>query len=240
LAGAGGGTMKEIKDRQLVQSYLQAHQIESIFNEDIMPYLSIFHFEQGELILSQGEPSKYLYVLVKGKIKIYTTSAEGKTLILSFKTPIEVIGDIEYVQEIDTINTVEAVSTVYMIGVQHIMLKKFTNDFSPFLQFILKIITEKFYLKTNSMSFNLMYPVEVRLASYLLSVTHDENVSLLSGQLSTTSLTDTANLIGTSYRHLNRIIRQFCSDGMVERSKGFIVIKDREALKTLAGGNIYE
>lgn len=232
--------MKEINDGQLVQSYLQAHQIESIFNEDIIPYLSLYHFEQGELILSQGEPSKYLYVLVKGKIKIYTTSVEGKTLILSFKSPIEVIGDIEYVQEIDTINTVEAVSSVYLIGVQHTMLKKFTNDFSPFLQFILKIITEKFYLKNNSMSFNLMYPVEVRLASYLLSVTQDENDSLFSGQISTTRLTDTANLIGTSYRHLNRVIRQFCSNGLIERGKGSILIKDREALKTLAGGNIYE
>jgi CRP-like cAMP-binding protein len=240
LAHAGGGKMKEIKDPKLVQSYLQAHQLETIFNEAIRPYLSLYHCEQGELILSQGEPSKYLYVLVKGKIKIYTTSAEGKTLILSFKSAIEVIGDIEYVQEIDTINTVEAVSSVYMIGVQHTKLKKFTNDFSPFLQFILKIITEKFYLKNNSMSFNLMYPVEVRLASYLLSVTQDENESLFTGQLSTTSLTDTASLIGTSYRHLNRVIKQFCSDGLVERSKGFILIKDREALKTIAGGNIYE
>ncbi|KGM45621.1 cyclic nucleotide-binding domain-containing protein [Neobacillus niacini] len=232
--------MKEIKNRQLVQSYLQAHQLESIFNDDIMPYLSLYHFEQGELILSQGEPSKYLYVLVQGKIKIYTTSAQGKTLILSFKTPIEVIGDIEYVQEIDTINTVEAVSSVYMIGVQHTLLKKLTNDYSPFLQFMLTIITEKFYLKNNSMSFNLMHPVEVRLASYLLSVIHDENESILSGQLSTSSLADTANLIGTSYRHLNRVIRQFCSDGLVERKKGFILIKDREALTTLSGGNIYE
>jgi CRP-like cAMP-binding protein len=85
-----------------------------------------------------------------------------------------------------------------------------------------------------------MYPVEVRLASYLLSVTQDENDSLFSGQLSTTRLTDIANLIGTSYRHLNRVIRQFCSNGLIERGKGFILIKDREALKTLAGGNIYE
>jgi CRP-like cAMP-binding protein len=90
------------------------------------------------------------------------------------------------------------------------------------------------------MSFNLMYPVEVRLASYLLSVTQDEDETLFSGQLSTTSLTDTANLIGTSYRHLNRVIKQFCSDGLVERKKGFILIKDREALKSLSGGNIYE
>ncbi|MDQ0200216.1 Crp/Fnr family transcriptional regulator [Neobacillus ginsengisoli] len=232
--------MKEIKDRDRLNYYLQAHQIEPIFNEEIMPYLSLYSFEQGELICSQGEPSHYLYVHVKGKIKVYNTSAEGKTLILSFKTPLEVIGDIEYVQGIDIINTVEAVSSVIMIGVHQNMLKKFAKDYSPFLQFLLNIITHKFYIKSNSMSFNLMYPVEVRLASYLLSVTFDENHSLLKGEISTSSLTDTANLIGTSYRHLNRVIHRFCTDGLIERSKGFITIKDREGLSSLASRNIYE
>jgi CRP-like cAMP-binding protein len=232
--------MKEMKDRDLLHHYLQAYQIESIFNDQIMPYLSLYSFDQGEHICSQDESSDVLYVLVKGKVKIYTTSPEGKTLILSFKTPLEVIGDIEYVQEIDTINTVEAVSSVHMIGVHHSMLKKHVKDHSPFLQFLLKIITKKFSIKNNSLSFNLMYPVEVRLASYLLSITYDEDDSLLFGQLSTSSLTDTANLIGTSYRHLNRVIHQFCTDGLVERSKGFILIRDREGLRSLASHNLYE
>lgn len=232
--------MKVIKDRERLQHYLHAHKIEAIFNEQIMPYLSLYNFEQGEFICSQGEPSQYLYVLVKGKIKIYTTSAEGKTLILSFKTPLEVIGDIEYVQGIDIINTVEAVSSVCMIGVHQSMLKKFAKDYSPFLQFLLDIITKKFYMKSTSLSFNLFYPAEVRLASYLLSVTFDENDSLFKGQLSTSRLTDIANLIGTSYRHLNRIIHRFCTDGLLERTKEFILIKDREGLKSLASRNIYE
>jgi CRP-like cAMP-binding protein len=232
--------MTEMYDDDLLKQYLQTYQLESIFNDEIMPYLSLNHFEKGEFIFSQGEPAQYLYVLVKGKIKIYTTSAEGKTLILSFKTPLEVVGDIEYVQEINTINTVEAVSTVHMIGIRYTILKRFVKDYSPFLNFILKNITEKFYLKTISMSLNIMSSVEVRLASYLLSVTSDENEQSLHGQLSTTSLTDTANLIGTSYRHLNRVIHQFCADGLVERSKGLILIKDRDRLKDLAGGNIYE
>lgn len=232
--------MEELKDRELLFHYLQTYQIESIFNDQIIPYLSLYSFDQGEHICSQGESSHFLYVLVKGKVKIYTTSPEGKTLILSFKTPLEVIGDIEYVQEIDTINTVEAVSSVHMIGVHHSMLKKYVKDHSPFLQFLLNIITKKFSIKNNSLSFNLMYPVEVRLASYLLSITYDENNSFLCGHLSTSSLTDTANLIGTSYRHLNRVIQQFCTEGLVERSKGFILILDREGLRSLASDNLYE
>jgi CRP-like cAMP-binding protein len=218
---------------------LYSYKLESVFNEQILPHLSLYRFEQGELICSQGDPSEHLYLLVEGKVKIYTTSAEGKTLILSFKTPLELIGDIEYVRDIDIINTVEAVSSVCMIGVHHRWLRKYGKDYAPLLQFLLDIITRKFAIKSNSMSFNLMYPVEVRLASYLLSVSFDKSDSLFNGQLSI-NIKDAANLIGTSYRHLNRVIGQFCAEGMIERSKGSILVKDREGLRAMANHNIYE
>ncbi|MFD0698061.1 Crp/Fnr family transcriptional regulator [Paenibacillus sp. GCM10027628] len=232
--------MKEVHDRDQLNHYLHVYQLESVFNKLLLPYLSLYSFDQGELICSQGETPQFLYVLVKGKIKIYTTSAEGKSLILSFKTPLELVGDIEYVRGTDILNTVEAVSSVNMIGIHHRWLKKYGSDHAPLLQFLLEIITQKFYVKSNSLSFNLMYPVEVRLASYLLSVSYDESDSLFNGQLSTDRLPDAANLIGTSYRHLNRVIGQFCKEGLIERNKGYIHVKDRKGLSALASHNIYE
>lgn len=232
--------MKEIADRKLLHHYLQMFQLDSIFPEQLQPHLSLYRFEQGDRICSQGEPSQYMYVLVKGKVKIYTTSAQGKTLILSFKTPLEVIGDIEYVRGIDIINTVEAVSTVWMIGVHHQWMKKYGKENMALLEFLLDIITEKFCKKSSAMSFNLMYPVEVRLASYLLSVSFEDAESSENGHRAKVNLLDAANLIGTSYRHLNRVIQQFCAEGLIERSKGFILVKDRDGLRTLAGQNIYE
>lgn len=232
--------MKEVKVYERIEEYLQSYNIEHLFNEDIIPYLSLYEFEKGELICSQGAAVEYLYILVKGKVKIFTTSEEGKTLILSFKTPLEVIGDIEYVQEIDTINTVEAVSPVVMIGVRQSVLRRFLKDHSPFLQFLLEIITRKFYIKSQFMRHNIMYPVETRLASYLVSVAFDENEALVNGKVSTSNLTDIANLIGTSYRHLNRVIKEFCLNGLVERDKGAILIKDLEGLKLVAKDNLYE
>lgn len=232
--------MKEGKDRGQLFHFLQLHQLESVFHEELQPYLSLYSFEQGELICTCGEPAHYLYVLVKGKIKIYTTSTEGKTLILSFKKPLDAVGDIEYVQGTDILNTVEAVSPVYMIGVHYRWLRKYASDYSPLLQFLLKIISQKFFVKSNSLSFNLMYPVEVRLASYLLSVSFDESDAQFQGQLSTANLGDAANLIGTSYRHLNRVIQQFCREGLIERNKGFILVKNKEGLSARANRNIYE
>jgi len=232
--------MNEISDREQLNHFLCEYQLESVFHKQLLPQLSLFCFDPGELVCAQGEQAHVLYVLVKGKVKIYTTTAEGKTLILSFKTPLEVIGEIEYVREMENLNTVEAVSKVWMIGIQHRLLKKYSSDYAPFLQFLLEMLTKKFTLKSNSLSFNLMHPVEVRLASYLLSVSYDESHSLMKGQLGSDQLLDAANLIGTSYRHLNRIIGQMCADGLIERSKGYIVVKDREGLAVLARGNIYE
>ncbi|RSD28620.1 Crp/Fnr family transcriptional regulator [Mesobacillus subterraneus] len=232
--------MKQSKTIEQLESYIQSYEIAHLFTEEILPYLSLYHFEKGEVICSQGEAAEFLYILVKGKVKIFTTSEDGKTLILSFKTPLEVIGDIEYVQEIPTINTVEAVSSVVMIGVRQSVVRKFLKNHPSFLQFMLEIITRKFHIKSQFMRHNILYPVETRLASYLVSVAYDENDALVNGMVSTSNLTDIANLIGTSYRHLNRVIKEFCLTGLVERNKGTLIIKDLEGLKILAKENLYE
>lgn len=228
--------MEQLKDLGQLERYLQAHGLESVFSEQLRSHLALYRFDENELICSQGEPAGQLYVLVKGKIKVYQTSTEGRTLIISFRTPLDTIGDIEYVQEIDMINTVQAVSSVWMIGVSYHALKKLAHDHLPFIRFLLENVTKKFYQKSHSMSLNMMYSVEVRLASYFLSVTNSQ----LERQLIISNLTDIAGFIGTSYRHLNRVLNQFCEEGLIERGSGCILIRDRKGLGALAGGNIYE
>ncbi|MCR8645238.1 Crp/Fnr family transcriptional regulator [Paenibacillus sp. N1-5-1-14] len=231
---------KKEDEREQIQSYLKKYQIESIFTEEVMPHLTLYRFKQGEFICTQGDASNVLFFLVEGKVKIHTTSQEGKTLVLSFKVPLDAIGDVEYAQKKELLNTVEAVSPVCMIGVPYRILDQYLKDNTPFLQFMLGIISKKFYIKSKSMSFNLMYPVEVRFASYLLSVIYEDNTADPGGKLKLSTLTDIANLIGTSYRHLNRVIHKFSEDGLVERSKGYLLIKKRDKLLVLANHNIYE
>ena len=58
--------MKELKDQELLSYYLKNHQIESIFNDKLMPHLILYSFDQGELICSQGDSPQY-----------YTSSSKG-------------------------------------------------------------------------------------------------------------------------------------------------------------------
>ncbi|UUZ86322.1 cyclic nucleotide-binding domain-containing protein [Paenibacillus sp. P26] len=232
--------MKIMEDQELIKHYLQVHNIENTFPEAMIPYFSLHRFHPGELICSQGEAAHHMYVQVKGKVKVYTTSSLGKTLVLSFKNPLEVIGEIEYLRGISFLNTVEAVSSVDMITIHHRRLDQYGKAYPPLLQFLLDIISRKFCLKSDFLTFNLLYPVEIRLASYLMSVSMDETNSCTNKQISAEHLRDAANLIGTSPRHLNRIIRQFCEKGLMVRSKDGIAIRDWEKLESLVSHNIYE
>ncbi|MGQ8875187.1 Crp/Fnr family transcriptional regulator [Paenibacillus sp. TSA_86.1] len=232
--------MEEIHHPQQIMDYLKQYQLEAVFHEHLRPHMTICQFEKCELICREGEASEYLYVLVEGKIKIFTTSPQDKTLVLCFKTPLEVVGDIEYVRESNIVNTVQAVSPVVMLRIHYRWLTELASDYAPLLQFLLKIISHKFYIDSNFSNFNLMYPVEIRLASYLLSISTDEGNTVLHEELDAFNLTDIANLIGTSYRHLNRVIQKLCADGYIERHQGLIRIKNRAGLRNIAGHNIYE
>ncbi|MGN7283052.1 Crp/Fnr family transcriptional regulator [Bacillus altitudinis] len=228
--------MEELHDESLFFSYMKTHQLQNVFHQKLISHVSLWRYQQGELICSKGDKREYMYLLVKGKLKIFTTTKEGKTFILCFKNPLEAIGDIEYVQQTDMVNTVEAVTEVHMLRISHQALMRHAKDDPRVLTFLLKGITNKFYTKSNDLSFHLLYPVEVRLASYLLSVlTGDDDA-----HARTLRLTDAASLIGTSYRHINRVIQQFQEKGLIERRRGKITICDQKGLLEIAEHNIYE
>ncbi|TYP69509.1 Crp/Fnr family transcriptional regulator [Paenibacillus methanolicus] len=225
----------------LLHEYLRDPQLAQVFPDVLVPHMSLRRFEQGELVCAQGERIEELFVLVKGKLKVYTNTAEGRTLVLCFKTPLEVIGDLEYFSETDVHNTVEAVGTVHTIAIPHKWLRKYGHDHAPLLDFLLRILTRKFLVKSSSTNLNLLYPVEVRLASYLLSVCFDETDADFRGRLPVRRLKDAANSMGTSYRHLNRVIQQFIESGLIEREDGHLVVLDKAGLQVKAADrNIYE
>lgn len=188
----------------------------------------------GERLFSQGDKADTVFFLMEGKLKISMLSPEGKRLILAFKTPFDIVGDIEYIQHCPFINTVEAVMDTVVIRIPTGVLQTEMADNTAWLQFLLETITRKFEVKSRAMNFNLLYPVDVRVASYLLSMTPAKPV------IDSTSLVDMADLIGTSYRHLNRVLQQFERNGWIGKKRGTITLLDREALLRQTGQNIYE
>ena len=219
---------------------IEDYDLDKVFTKETIQRLTYYKINQGDIVCVKGDKLDHMYFLLSGKIKIHTISPEGKGLILRFKTPMAIIGDVEYIQGTEVFHTVEAVTEGYMVGVSFQKLRTYERQNTKFLEFLLEVISNKFYTESHASTLNMLYPADVRLASYLLSISDDGKGSTFHEEMRTSNLQEFADVMGTSYRHLNRILSSFHQKGIIERKRGSIKIKDLDLLREKANGNIYE
>lgn len=224
-----------------IEQWLDGFQIRQLFHPDTIQQMTIVQLQPGETLVNSGDFLQTFYVQVNGKLKITTVLPNGRTLLLRFCQPISLIGDVELVNGESSIVQVDAVSETKLLAVPHRILQEKDMKHAPFLQYLLEQVCHKLNSISLSASMNVLTSVDSRFASYLLSITnHSEHLRFKRGELETTKLTEIAELLGTSYRHLNRVIKRFIEQGIIEKHYSEIVIRDVEALKQLSNGHLYQ
>ncbi|WP_261856902.1 cyclic nucleotide-binding domain-containing protein [Clostridium folliculivorans] len=225
----------KINNRSTIEAFKDLHNIDSYFSSDMTTHMEIHIFEKGELVYRSNEEIEYFYFLVKGKCKVYTLLQNGKSLLLRFYNPLMVMGDLEFISESTANCNVEAVHSCTFIGISLDVIRKYAKDDAIFLRHICKSLSEKLATSAVSNSINLLYPLENRLASYMLAISSEEDLSTSLKGIVAERFTEIAELLGTSYRHLLRIINKLCDQKIIARNGNSLVILDYERLENLAG-----
>lgn len=232
--------MKRINDKSLLESYIREFGLDSFFQKDMRPYMSLMNFDRGECICNTGDVLEYFYFNVKGKLKVYTLMENGKSLLLRFNKPLSILGDVEFMSGYKIKCNVDSLNESHLIGITVDDIRRHAGDDPVFLSFVIKNLGYKLYTISNSTSINLLYSLEKRFASYIISISSEDNSSKGANEIRTTNMTEMATLLGTSYRHLNRVIRELADKGIVSKRNGNISVLNYAALKELSGGLLYE
>ena len=232
--------MERIFDEKLLRSYLGKQKLDLFLDAAMINRMELYQLTKGEPLCNIGEQLDYMYFLVKGKLRITTTQPNGKSLLLMFYNPLSIVGDVEFTTNLPVRVNVESVCVSHLIRIDFKSLSKSFEKYPEFLRYILKTISYKLYSLSNYTSISLLYPVENRFASYLISNTgNDQNLIAIDGK-GNLKLTEIAELIGTSYRHLNRVVQKLCNLSIIGRSRESIIIINKDKLDQLTVENIYE
>lgn len=227
--------MYEVQDLKLLNYYYEKYDIQSIFSTEMLSYFKLYRIERNENVYEVHEFLDNFYFLVAGTLKVYFVLENGRMILMRFIKPLGVAGDLELGVDRMVKTTVNAVTDCYMLGIDINLLKSLTNDDPVFMRFIINSLGRKLSAVSNAMAINLGYPLENRFAGYLLSISNlvdDRRVQ----EIKTFDLKEIAMMLGTSYRHLCRVIKDFSELGYIEKKKSQIIIKDFEALESLSGG----
>jgi CRP-like cAMP-binding protein len=192
--------------------------------------------KKGTFLVNEGEEINDLYFIVKGTTKVYKDYLNGKRILIGFFPAPTTMGDIEYMINQRTTCSVEAVTDISFFRFSFDELNDYyLHDFN-FQNRLLKAITIKLLASNDKASINLMYPLETRLTSYLLSLYKLQSNS----SFTLVNLQDLADHLGCSYRHLHRGFLALISKNIIKKSGRHVTIQDLDSLTTLAHGNIYE
>ncbi|MEK5236647.1 cyclic nucleotide-binding domain-containing protein [Paenibacillus sp. FSL L8-0470] len=232
--------MNTILDLEAVRTLAGKNGLEEMFSTEVIERMELRRYGDGEAVCSVGDRLESMFILVQGKLKIHTLLPNGKSMLVRFARPMSVIGDVELLRQYPVKNEVESVGDSLLLVAGRKLLLKEMEENTALLRFLVGELSHKLYTLGQTSALNLLYPVENRFASYLMSMFADSVGGHRVEELRTASLTETADLLGTSYRHLNRIVRRFIEDGIIERKQGRLSVMDEAKLARLANGNLYE
>lgn len=183
-------------------------------------------YESGEFLCIEGQDMKYLLVLLSGKAKVSITTLEGRSLLLCFYMGGGIIGDVELMMDTLEINSnVQAVTPVRCIGIPMDKNREYLKRDLNFMTYVAGSLARKLDRCSKNSAFTILHTVETRLCSYIA-------LACVNGKFQET-LTEVAELLGTSYRHLLRTMEQLCDQKILNREKSGYYITDMKKLKEM-------
>ena len=173
---------------------------------------------KDNIVFYEGDEPKFLYLLVKGVIKLYKTSSSHKEVVLKYFHGNELIGEVANFEGIAYPATAKAYSDVEVLKIDFEKLKEiiFSN---PNMAFNIQTsLIKKIKNLENIISTNLVLDSKERVAKYIYSHSDD---------FFETKNIEIAEILGVSPETLSRILKFFKDNGTINVKKKYI---DRDAL----------
>jgi len=173
-------------------------------------------------IFNEGDTADAIFVVVNGRVKIVTTSTDGKEFILTVLGAGQVFGEMALIEEATRSASVVTITDVELLVISR---KDFDHllHTSPGISRKLMAILSRRLRRANSKMESLAYmDVAGRLARYLLDLALDHGQRLGNGWVVVRRPThsDIAHSIGTSRETVSRLINEFEEGfGLVNKGK---------------------
>jgi len=204
----------------------------TILKPSIRPLLRKAIYKPGEYLLHEGEALASVFFVLSGLVKVNITTPNGKSKSFSLVPAGSLLGDLEFVMDCPVCCNNIAVTETVCLLLPITQIRRTLRDNAAFMNLIAQNLAERLYQRNNEMALQLYYNLDTKLAAYLLAEDSRPDDSSFNDD----NLATVAERLGTSYRHLLRVMSEFCDRGVLKKvARGKYEILNRAELASLAG-----
>jgi CRP/FNR family transcriptional regulator len=203
--------------------------------EEIKDYFSVEEFRKKDAIFSEGDPSDWLYGVLKGKVKITKISAEGKEIIIEVISPGDVFGAVAVMRGFPYPANAAAMEDTRLLKVSRTNFLKILDGYPSVMYCMMQNLGDRMKGSHETLKNIALEKVSSRIASLLLKLAEKSGVETPEGTVIDFKLTkqDIADMVGTTVETSIRTMSQFKKRGLIEERDGQVVIKNPEELRSL-------
>lgn len=223
--------MKQIQNPLKMQKILKTFPMSSIFSRDYSSAFLLLEYEKDEFLIRDGETNDYLFFPCSGTVKCFSYSPNGKVQFISYLSDTDAIGLIGSIWGEPATSNIQALDKCQCIALPLSLYRDKLLDDNKFLRYLCKQLGSTLLNSNRYLQVVQCTSIESKIAAVILA-TAKEGVCRL-------NLSSTAELVGTTYRHVLRILNKLCSNNILEKNGKNYLIK-AETYLSICAEDAYE
>jgi len=189
-----------------------------------------------QLVYAAGDPPNGLFALISGEIRVFQTTAEGRSALLMIGRPGVWFGETAMIDGQPRSSDALAIRRARVLQLSPTAFRRLTHGNTEHLTAFARLVCDQYrraldYIVTTS---NL--PLPTRLAQRLLGLAQAHGRAVKAGVVIDLRLSQEAlaNTVGVSRQALNRVLKTLEAQGIVSVGYGAVTVVDPVGLEALA------
>lgn len=189
-------------------------------------------FAVSEPIFHLGDPGQSMMVILNGTVRVSLPGPKGKTVILADLTAGEVLGEVALLDGKERSADATALTKCDLVVLDRRDVLSFLEKRADLCLKLLNLLCTRLRKSDQRMSGIAFFELSSRLAKVLLDRSANAARPRAQSKLSL-SQTELAGMINATRENVNRCLRNWQRQGIVDVSERWITVRQRDMLKTI-------
>lgn len=189
--------------------------------------------KKGSILFSQGEAGESIFFVVKGKVKIYKTSEDGKEHTLTLAGEGDLFAEVVLFNEVNYPASAEAIEETTILYIRNSDMEKVLFNNPKLSIVIIKALNKRLIDSQTQVERLAFQDSQSRTAQILLELSKSHGEETVSGVKIDLGLTrqELANMVGVTRETFTRILSLLKKQKIIEITGQEITIKDIHKLE---------
>ncbi len=186
-----------------------------------------FRCEPGQMIYLQDTPAACFYYLKRGRVRTFSSSADGAEQVLQIYGPGMIFGEAAFFDGLPRMSSAVAVAPCELAAIDHAAARAALGTHPELAMALLQYLARTVRLLSGHLEGAVFLRPEQRVARFLLSAPTDRQ-----GRVACTQ-EEIAASVGTSRVTVSRVLSRFARQGWVRTGYGWLDILDPAGLESV-------